>query len=124
MSTIIIHDLAAANLTLTKINQDSYSGEYFKRVSNTEYRVKVRHFQEKVKIGQPAMNRHNVDLTVTTFASDGGPNVVRQAYFILRQPASETDASFTNVVKNLQYFITDANIANLIGWETDIVGTS
>lgn len=124
MSTIIIHDLAAANLTLTKINQDAYSGEYFKRVGNTEYRVKVRHTSEKVTAGQPAMARHNVDVTCTVFASDGGPNIVRQAYFILRQPLGETDVSFTNFAKNLQYFVTDANIAALIGWETDVAGTA
>lgn len=124
MSTIIIHDLAAANLTLTKINQDAYSGEYFKRVGSTEYRVKVRHTNEKVKPGGIAMARHNIDLTVTTFSTTGGPDIVRQTYVIARQPLSETDASFTNFLKNLQFFVTDANLASLMGWETDIAGTS
>jgi hypothetical protein len=122
MSTLVIKDLANSNLTLLKINQDAYSGEYFKRVSNTEYRVKVRHTTEKVTTSSPRpMARHNVELTVTVFQTDGTPPLVRQAYYILRQPQSGDDTVFTNFSKNLQNLVSDANIGALIGWDTDLV---
>lgn len=122
MSTLVIKDLAGSNLTLLKINQDAYSGEYFKRVSNIEYRVKVRHTTEKVTPAAPGpMARHNVELTVTEFPTDGAPTILRQAYYILRQPQSQTDASYTNFVKNLQNLVSDANLAALMAWDTDLV---
>jgi hypothetical protein len=122
MTTLTVKDLANSNLSLLKINQDAYSGEYFKRVSNTEYRVKVRHTTEKVTAGSRPMARHNVDFTVTQFQTDSTPPKVRQAYFVLRQPISEDDTSFTTFSKNLALFLTDGNISSLIGWDTDIVG--
>jgi hypothetical protein len=120
--TITIKDLAGASITLAKINQDAYSGEFFKRVSNTEYRVKVRHSQEKLSPGSRPMARHNVEVSVTQFQTDGTPPIQRVAYYVLRQPMSEADATFVDFSENLALFLTEDNIEKVIGWETELDG--
>lgn len=124
MSIITIRDLAGVNIALTKINQDAYTGEYFKRVLNTEYRVKVRHTNEKVSAGVQPMARHNVDVTVTTFSANPTltPPLVYQAYFVFRNPLAADNVGVTNLTKNLALFLTDLNIGTLVGWDTDVVG--
>nr|UJQ84976.1 MAG: putative coat protein [Leviviridae sp.] len=124
MTTITIKDLANADIALTKINQDAYSGEFFKRVGNTEYRLKVRHLQETVKAGNPVMARHNVDLTVTVFSTDGTPPVVYQQYFVLRNPLSQPDVNSQYLSNGIRSLLEDSDIQKLLAWETDLVGLS
>lgn len=122
--TLTIKNLANADVTLTKINQDAYSGEYFKRdaANRTEYRVKVRHSNETPKPGTLPMVRHNVELTVTTFPVDGTAPVIYQAYFVLRSPLSGDDTAFGYIVGNLAGLLEGADLTRLLGWDTDLVG--
>lgn len=122
MTDLVIKDLAGSNLTLKKINQDAYSGEYFKRVGATEYRLKVRHSQENPKQGLP-MNRHNVEITATTFATDGTPPVIVQAFMVFRNPLGGVDAQAIAITDGLTA-IYAANEAALMGWETDLASPS
>lgn len=129
MTTITMLGLGAQagqQVVLTKINQDSYSGEYFKRVGNTEYRVKVRHLQEKVKAGENPVGRHNVDFTVTTFPIESGSKpIVFQAYFVMRQDLSQPDLAFKDTMFAFAKILANADNANsLSGWDTDLVGVN
>jgi hypothetical protein len=123
MATLTIKGLANTDVVLTKINQDAYSGEYFKRVSNTEYRVKVRHTNETPKLGQLPVTRHNVEINVKTFSTEGGPTLEYTAYFVLRHPMAGDDTAFGYVIGNLSKFLESADITRLLGWDTDLVAT-
>lgn len=123
MTDLTIKSLTNTDVVLKKINQDAYSGEYFKRDGTTEYRVKTRHTNESPKAGALPMVRHNVDITVTTFPSDGGPNSVVQAYMVLRYPLGGSDTAMGYIINDLLDVVGD-NKSGILGWETDLANVS
>lgn len=121
MADIVLNDISGTGtVTLKKINQDAYSGEYFKRNSNTEYRMKVRHTQENVKSGARPVMRHNVEYTVTEYQTDGTPPIVYQAYFVVRHNDVAVDAKTSVILGQLNSFLGSGDITALLGWETDL----
>ena len=103
---------------LSKINQDKYSAEYLLRSSTDEVRARVRHTKEGVKNGSPAMERHNVELTQTVFATSSAPAMVRQCYVVLRTQVGDDLALNVDVAQALAFFMTEANLTKLTGWES------
>lgn len=103
---------------LSKINQDSYSAEYLLRSSTDEIRARVRHSKEAVKNGSPAMERHNVELTQTVFATATEPAKVRQSYIVHRAQVGDDLALSIDVCQALAFFLTEANLVKLTGWES------
>lgn len=121
--TVNILDLGGSIIALNLINQDAYASEFFKRVGTRAYSLKVRHTQEKAKPGQIVYERHNVDLTVTTYSTDGSPPKLHQQYFVLRAPMGDTEVTDRRFFyANLPLFLTSANDTKLFGWETDVIG--
>lgn len=77
----------AVNKVLNRVNQDNYGSEYLLRTSTEEYRMKVRHSKETVKNPDPltrGMDRHNIEITHTIFATATTPQFIRQAYAVYR----------------------------------------
>lgn len=103
---------------LSKINQDSYSSEYLLRSSTDEIRARVRHSKEGAKNGKPAVDRHNVELTQTVFATVSAPEYVRQCYVVLRTQIGDDLALNVDVGQALAFFMTEANLVKLTGWES------
>lgn len=104
--------------TLNKINQDGYASEYLYRSSTDEIRARVRHTRESVRAGKPVMERHNVELTQTVFATPVAPEFVRQTYVVFRNQIGDDLALNTDVSEALVYFLTGANLLKLAGWES------
>lgn len=81
---------------LNRINQDNYGSEYYLREATKAYRVKIRHSKVKATAATPyEQDRHNAELTITTFATSAVPQRVSTYYQVMMIPsdASISDAS-------------------------------
>lgn len=102
----------------SKINQDAYSSEYLNRISTDEIRVKIRHSVEALKPGQLyPIERHNVEVTQTVFATLTAPEFVRQAYIVLRNSKNDSLTDVTNLNEALTFWLTDVVLDKLNIWE-------
>lgn len=76
--------------SLVRINQDQYSSEYYLRESDVEYRLRIRHQKVAPSAKYPlGLDRHNVELTETTFATSTVPEFSRKCYGVMEAPASK-----------------------------------
>jgi len=66
---------ADGNITLIKVNQDSYASEYLYKGTLSQYRVRIRH----TKTAQ-LYDRHNVEVVQTIYAAGEVPESVRKCY--------------------------------------------
>jgi hypothetical protein len=104
--------------SLPKINQDNYGSEYLYRDTTSELRLKIRHSKESPKAGSTQVNRHNVELTQTIFATSTSPIITRQAYLVIRGEYNDADLSVSYVTQGLVDFLTDATIADILTWQS------
>lgn len=117
--TITLDGSGGTARTCNKINQDSYSAEYISRTSLDEIRVKIRHQKESMKAGQTyALERHNVLVTQTVFATPTTSEKFREVSFTLRNRPDDTLVDITNLGEGLVFFLTDANLDKLFAWES------
>lgn len=102
---------------LKKINQDQYSSEYLLRETTGEYRMKVRHSTDKALTRGEQMDRHNVELTVTSFgvAPDDGYSVIVSS--TLRNPQRIAATEVDQISDGLADWV-KANGQLLVGWES------
>lgn len=99
--------------SLDRINQDNYGSVYLKRTATMELRLVLRHsYEGKVSAGQ--FERHNADLTMTTWDADGNP-VVTQTYVVFRTPRNVDPDRLTEQLIGFDNFV-NANAAALVGW--------
>nr|UOL48991.1 MAG: putative coat protein [Leviviridae sp.] len=108
----------AVSRVLSKINQDNYSGEYLLRTATDEFRVRVRHSVDNAPKGTVAFDRHNIDLSVTTFATPTTVEEVQTANYTVRTRKSSNPANALLAAKALNGWLTDANVTKLIAWES------
>lgn len=117
--TITLDGSGGTARVCNKINQDSYSAEYIARSSTDEIRVKIRHQKESMKAGQTyAIERHNVLVTQTVFATPTTSEKFREVSFTLRNRPDDTLVDITNLGEGLVFFLTDANLDKLFAWES------
>jgi hypothetical protein len=115
--TITVTYNGVANV-LNKINQDNYTSEYYLRNATEDFRVRVRHSNESVRAGQPAYERHQIDLIRTVFATSTLPERVYQTYTVIRlQKGSDPDAAelLTSALCSLE---SAAFIDKVVGWQS------
>lgn len=118
--TVTLDGSGGTAVVCSKINQDNFSAEYFKKDSGNLYdiRVRVRHSKESPTKEGIVFDRHNVEITQTVYATATLPQYVRQAYAVIRNQAADDLVGITNVVEALSFWLTDANSDKLIGWES------
>lgn len=103
--------------TLTKINQDSYSGEYLLREATCEYRMKIRH--SKANSAGVSYDRHNVEITRTVFATSTVPEFRQRAYLVAENLPSDDDAEVASeALSTWMAASSGANLDSLVGWES------
>jgi hypothetical protein len=97
---------------LPRVNQDNFGSRYLKRTSTHEYLLDIKHS------GQGARDRHRVELRVTEFATsaDESDVVNTSACTILAQP--NQSAEVEDVTLGLAGWLTSANIAKFVNWES------
>lgn len=102
--------------SLNRINQDDFGSVYLKKTTGAEIRLAIRHTYEKIVPGRPQYERHNVDLSITTFSDNPAiPPVTDQVYVVLRSRRGAAVESIDNVLKALNAF-TNTNGVSIAGW--------
>lgn len=109
---------AGGNITLVKINQDSYSSEYLFRDATSQYRARIRHTKTAAKGGKPAYDRHNFEVVQTIFASGEVAEYERKFYFVIEHLPSDTSVALSDAVADLAIATTNAFLVSLLGWES------
>lgn len=110
--TITINGVAH---NLSRINNDNYSSVYLKKTPTMELRCSIRHSYEG-KSSASQIERHNLDLTQTTWDVDGKP-VITQTYMVMRTPRNIDADRLVKQQIGLDAFST-ANAAAIAGWES------
>ncbi|DAD49967.1 coat protein [ssRNA phage Zoerhiza.2_27] len=105
--------------SLKRVNQDAYGSEYLDRSTSALYevRMKIRHTKEASKIGQIRMDRHNVELTKTVYGSGINPDVVTQAYIVIRNGYNAPTADTQKLSSGLVAALTADNLTGVINWQ-------
>ncbi|DAD49934.1 coat protein [ssRNA phage Zoerhiza.3_6] len=110
---------AAGAKTLVKINQDLYSSEYYLRESLVEYNMRIRHSQTKSADGLVVNDRHNVEVTQTTFAvANVSPEVTVKAYFVFEAPAAFIAVTPMSGLCSWAIATSNEALTNLLGWQS------
>lgn len=102
--------------SLVKVNQDNYSSVFLKKAAGLEIKLQVRHQTESAKAGAIPVERHNVDLTHTTYDVNGVPTTM-QAYVVLRMPRGADPALLEYDLAGLLTWVT-ANDTAVIAWDS------
>lgn len=80
--------------TLVKINQDKYSSEYRLREADGMFTLNIRHSSYSSKDGRAALiDRHNVELIHTRYATPTDPAKVTKTYTVFEQDRVDTTAN-------------------------------
>jgi hypothetical protein len=113
--TITINAIAKV---LNRINQDNYGSEFYLRETLVSYRMKIRHSKVKATAEKPyAQDRHNVELTVTTFATASVPQRVSTFYTVLQVPEDAVMATESFNAQGYGSYVGNATrVDDLLAW--------
>jgi hypothetical protein len=118
LGNTLVLPLSTGNVTCLKINQDSYSSEYLFKGTLSEHRVKIRHNKTVATATKPAMDRHNIEVQETVFATATVPEFTRKVYVVFE--ALPSDTSIVNQDGLFDWLIATANVnlISLVNWES------
>jgi hypothetical protein len=108
--------LAAGSKTLALVNQDGYSAEYYLRESLKSFRVRVRH--SETVINGVTYDRHNVEVTITTFATATAVESYHKAYTVIELLPGDTYVEPIDALADWLIASSNANVTKLYGWES------
>lgn len=117
LANTFVLGLAGGSKTLNRINQDSYSSEYLLQEALKSYRVRIRHTRTNPVNGR-AYDRHNVEVTITTFATLTTVETYQKAYFVLENLPGESSVELFDAVADWSIASANANLVALTGWES------
>jgi hypothetical protein len=112
----IVLPLSTGNVTVTKINQDSFGSVYRFNDATHEVKLTIRH--TKAKKNGVAYDRHNVEVVETIYAASTVPEYTRTFYFVIQQLPGDT--SYVNADGIADWLIASSNAAlvKLMNWES------
>jgi hypothetical protein len=111
----------AVGQSLVRINQDNYSSEYLLRTATDEHRLRIRNQSRSDKKLGSVIDRHNIELIQTVFATATDPAYVRKAYAVIENQQGDTLDDPLNVAAGLFAFLTassGANITKMMNFES------
>jgi len=109
---------SGGDITLIKINQDTYSSEYLFKNSTVQYRARIRHTKTNGTTDRPAYDRHNFEVVQTIFAAGEVAEYERKFYFVLEVLPSETSLALPDAVADLMILTSNAFLTSLLAWES------
>lgn len=115
--TITINAVAKV---LTRINQDSYSSEYFLRETTGEFRLRIRNtsYVDKNRGGKK-IDRHNFELTQTIYAvAPAVYNTVHKVYTVFENEQGVAIVDSAKFTAGGVAFLTEANITKMLNLES------
>jgi hypothetical protein len=104
--------------TLAKINQDGYSSEYYLRETLQEFRMKIRHSKDRPAADGTVVDRHNVELTQTVYATSTTPEIIRRSYVVITNRYNDDATALGHLQAAVNGFMTTANVAKFANWES------
>lgn len=113
--TLTIND--GSPRVLVKINNDSYSGEYYLRTSTTVYRAFIRHSRTKATATAPSYDRHNVEFVKTTLAVGDSPETYQKFYFVDERLPGDTDVTLADAVADLAIASSNSFLNDIASWQ-------
>lgn len=113
---VITLDGVAHNLP--RINMDNYGSEYLYSGTTYELRCKIRHTKETARPGVTQVDRHNIELTQTVYATSTTPQYVRQAYTVIRNGFSDDKVAVVNLAEALIDFSVDTVLTDMVSWQS------
>lgn len=102
---------------MPKIKDGTYDSEYLLRESLAEYRAKVRHSNASDS-NDVVQDRHNVELSVKTFATATTPEYSEKVYFVLQANPGRSVAAVAAGLFNWAIASSNAQMIKLEGWES------
>lgn len=107
--------IAGTAHSLSKVNQDNYSSTFKKKGAGYEVVLQIRHSSEAMKVdGQ--FERHNVDLTYTTFDAELKPTST-QAYAVFRTKRGTDGQLLVDVAAALTGLV-NSIATQVVAWES------
>jgi len=106
------------DITLKRINQDTYSSEYLFRDATTQYRARIRHTKTNPTSTRPAYDRHNVEVVQTIFQDGDTPEYERKFYFVHEHKPGDTSIALGDAVADKVILSSNALLVALVGWES------
>jgi hypothetical protein len=113
--TVTVNAVAKA---MSKINQDSYSSEYFLKESLGEFRLRIRHSKDRVSASSKPRDRHTVTFTETVYATVSAPQFDRQSTITVVGNFDDVAATQAYNVVGLEAWLNQANAVKLVNWES------
>lgn len=109
--------VAGSPVVFTLRNDDGYSGEYLYRGTGEEMVLKIRHStSKKAAVGE--IDRHNVEITHTVFATPTTFEVVDKAYVVIEQ---RKDSPSIDLILALSAWLSassGSNSTRVLNWES------
>lgn len=118
LSNTLVLPLSSGNVTLVKINQDSYSSEYLFRDATSQFRARIRHTKMAAKNGKPAYDRHNFEVVQTIFAAGEVAEYERKFYYVVEHLPNDTSVVLADGISDLNIATANAFLISLLGWES------
>lgn len=121
-NTITLH-VNGSDRVLTRVNQDKFSSNYRYRNAAINLDLTIRHSDRPVqgKVGI-RMERHNVEVTVTEFATVDGVLVAStsKAYFVFECETGHPTGGITDALlaMNAEFAVDTAALLRLVNWES------
>lgn len=104
--------------TLVKINQDGYSSEYLYKGSTEEYTLRIRHQKTKGTAAAASKDRHNVELTIKTYATAEAAESSKKVYIVIEQLPSDTSLWAVSSLLTYLTASTNAVLTSVMAWES------
>lgn len=101
---------------LAKINQDGYSSEYQLREAAQMFALRIRHTE--VNRNGSKVDRHNVELTQTIYATESAAEIVRKVYVVIEVAKSDLDTYLATALADFCKLSSPAVLTKLNGWES------
>lgn len=114
-ATITINAVAKV---LNRINQDNYGSEFYLRETLVAYRMKIRHSKVKATVAVPyEQDRHNVEFTVTTFATATAIEHVSTYYTVMQIPSDAVIATASLEAQGFGSYVMNATrVDDQLNW--------
>lgn len=104
--------------SLPKVNQDSYGSEYFLREADRSFEVRIRHTRGKPNASGVGSDRHNIRIKEEIFPTATVVGRSRVANITIENLSDDVAASVDDGALALFTFLSAANIAKMIGFES------
>lgn len=109
---------AGGDITLVKINQDTYSSEYLFRNTTNQYRARIRHTKVTATATRAAADRHNVEVVKTVFAAGDVPEYEQKVYIVIEHKPGDVPTPLVDALLDWGILTSNVNITSLLGWES------